>query len=131
MEDNMKKVAFGKQYKFEEVQNLVDGTKIWIESVYPEENTFLGIKKVNVITDIKGETVWALAADFRELCKAYEWKDKNKMSKLLRLLYNIQILQEVGLLEEEFNIFNQENPDLSSIDELNKTIETEMSYWEE
>lgn len=131
MENNFKKIAFGNQISFENVQRLENGTKIWIESVYPQVNTFLGIKKDNVITDLKGKTVWALAADFRELCKAYEWKDKTKMSRLLRLLYNIQILQEVGLLEEEFNIFDQENPNLVSIDELNETIETEMSYWEE
>ncbi|WP_157833807.1 hypothetical protein [Ruminiclostridium josui] len=131
MKDNMKKIAFGKQLSFEEVKSLENETFIWVESVYPVENTFLGIKKDNVITDTKGKTIWALAADFRELCKAYEWKDKSKMSRLSRLLYNIQILQEVGLLEEEFNIFDQEEPDITSIDELNEIIETEMSYWEE
>lgn len=131
MEDSMKKIAYGKQFSFEEVQGLENGTKVWIDSVYPEQNTFLGIKKDNVITDIKGNTVWALATDFRELCKAYEWKDKSKMCRLSRLLYNIQILDEVGLLEEEFSIFAEEEPDIKTIDELNETIETEMSYWEE
>lgn len=131
MEDSMKKIAFGKGLSFEEIQDLENGTKIWVDSVYPEKNTFLGIKKDNVITDTKGNTVWALAADFRELCKAYEWKDKNKMCRLSRLLYNIQILNEVGLLEEEFNIWAEEEPDINTIDELNETIETEMSYWEE
>jgi hypothetical protein len=71
-----------------------------------------------------------LAADFRELCKAYEYKDRSKMSSIMRLLFNIQILQEVGLLEEEFNIFDQENPDLNTLDEINEIIESEMSYWD-
>lgn len=131
MKDNMKKIAFGKQLSFEEVKGLENGTMIWVESVYSEGNTFLGIKGNNVITDRKGgKIVWVLTADSQDLCKAYEWKDKSKMSRLSRLLYNIQILQEVGLLEEEFNIFDQEDPDITSIDELNEIIETEMSYWE-
>ena len=62
----------GKEIPFEKVKQLNDGTQIWIESSYPERNCFLGIKSGSVIKDVDGNIKWAIAEDFKVLCKAYE-----------------------------------------------------------
>lgn len=122
--------AIGKQLNFEEVKKLPDGTQVWIESVYPTRNVFLGIKQDKVITNLEGKTRWAIAEDFKALCTAYEWIPKNKMTPLQSLLSNIKIYQEAGVLEEEFQVFMEEHPNLDSISELDDLMEIEMSYWE-
>lgn len=124
------KSAIGKQLSFEEVKKLPNGTQIWIESVYPNRNVFLGTKQDNFITNLDGKTLWAIAEDFKVLCTAYEWMPKSKMATLQRLLSNIKIYQEAGVLEEEFQVFMDEHPNLNSISELNDLMEIEMSYWE-
>lgn len=53
------------------------------------------------------------------------------MNEIKRLYKNIKILVDTNMLEEEFEVFAQENPNLDSIKELNDIIETEISYWEE
>lgn len=122
--------AIGKKLSFEEVKELSDGTHIYVESNYPERNIFIGIKQGEVITNLAGRALWAIAEDFKALCTAYEWKYKTQMNGLERLLSNIKIYQEAGVLEEEFQVFINEDPNLNSISELNELMETEMSYWE-
>lgn len=52
------------------------------------------------------------------------------MSHVSRLLKNLKIYIQTGVLEEEFEIFAQEYPELDSISELNQLMEDEMSYWD-
>lgn len=124
------KNAIGKRLNLDEVKALPDGTKVYIESSFPAEHVFLGVKDGIYIKDTDGKIRWALAADFRELCTAYEWKPKAGMNNLERLLSNIKVYQMAGVLEEEFDVFISENPEIDSISELNDLMETEMSYWE-
>jgi hypothetical protein len=53
---------------------------------------------------------------------------KNQVERLYK---NIKILVDTNMLEEEFEVFASENPDLNNIDGLNDIIEDEISYWEE
>lgn len=64
--------TIGKEIEFEKVKQLNDGTQIWVESSYPEYNYFLGIKSGSVIKDVNGNIKWAIAEDFKVLCKAYD-----------------------------------------------------------
>lgn len=124
------KKAIGRKLSFEEVQQLKDGTKIYIESKYPEEHVFLGTKEGNHITDEEGKIKWALAADFEALCIAYEWKSKGEMNNIERLFSNVKIFQAVGELDNCFETFISENENSDSISELNEFMETEMSCWD-
>lgn len=124
------KNAIGKELSFEEVKKLEDGTKVYIETVYPIEHCFLGVKDGVYIKSSDGEIKWAIAEDFKVLCKAYEWKPKKELTNLERLLSNIKIYIAAGVLEEEFAVFNSEYGDIDSISELNDIMEDEMSYWE-
>lgn len=51
------------------------------------------------------------------------------MTNIERLFHNLKIFIEAEVLDEEFAVFVQENPDLDSISKLNKIMEDEMSYW--
>lgn len=51
------------------------------------------------------------------------------MTAIERLFHNLKIFIEAEVLDEEFEVFIQENPDLNSISELNQIMEDEMSYW--
>ncbi|WP_168198241.1 hypothetical protein [Crassaminicella thermophila] len=53
------------------------------------------------------------------------------MNNIERLYKNIKILVDTNMLEEEFKVFAEENSDVTTIEELNDVIETEISYWEE
>ena len=53
------------------------------------------------------------------------------MTNLERLLRNIKVFIEAGVLDEEFAVFVEENPELHSLSELNQIMEDEISYWEE
>lgn len=50
-------------------------------------------------------------------------------SELMRLLDNLNLLIVNEVLDDNFKIFNQEEPNLDSIEELNELIESEISYW--
>jgi len=54
-----------------------------------------------------------------------------EMTNLERLLRNIKVFIEAGVLDEEFAVFVEENPELDSLSELNQIMEDEISYWEE
>jgi len=122
--------SIGKRLTFEEVKNLRNGTKVWVETNFPTPHVFLGTKQGRHIIDDDGHIRWAIARDFEVLCKAYEWRPKKGMDKLERLIGNIRILESQGMTECTFKTFIEEYPDLDSIDELNELMETEMSYWE-
>ena len=92
------KNAIGKKLTLDEVKALSNGTKVWVESKFPVQNYFLGTKQSFVITDGDGKVKWALAEDFKQLCTAYEWKQKNEMTNLERLLSNIKIYYMAGML---------------------------------
>lgn len=74
----------GKEIPFEKVKQLNDGTQIWIESTYPERNCFMGIKSGSVIKDVDGNIKWAIAEDFKVLCKAYELMESTLEEKYLQ-----------------------------------------------
>ncbi|GEM_PF-5872308 len=76
------KSDIGKQLNYDEVKELKDGTKIWIESDFPERNVFIGIKKDKVITSIDEKVKWAIGEDFKVLCKAFEWKPRFRMDEI-------------------------------------------------
>lgn len=124
------KNAIGKELNLDEIKALPNGTKVFVESKFPEEHSFIGVKQDAYITYDNGEIRWALARDFEVLCKAYEWKPKNELTPIERLFSNIKIYQNAGVLEEEFKVFATENPKVKSIEELCNIMETEMSYWE-
>jgi len=124
------KNAVGKSLSLEEVKALPDNTKIFVESKFPIEHAFLGIKEGAYIKNNDGEIRWAIAMDFEVLCKAYEWKPKSELTPIERLFSNIKIYQNAGILEEEFGVFATENPEVGTIEELCDIMETEMSYWE-
>lgn len=66
----------GNEIPFEQVMNLHDGTKVYVESIFPDENRFVGIKKANQIFMPDGK-YWVLAADYKALCKTYEYLETN------------------------------------------------------
>ena len=68
----MKFLNKGKEIPFEQVKSLEDGTKVYVESTYTEDNSFIGIKKANQIYMPDGYW-WVLDADFKALCKTYEY----------------------------------------------------------
>jgi hypothetical protein len=51
------------------------------------------------------------------------------MTNLERLFCNIKVFIEAGVLEDEFNVFIAEYPELDSIRKLNEVMETEIAYW--
>ena len=53
-------------------------------------------------------------------------KNINQVDRLYR---NIKILVEASALDQEFEVFAEENPSLNSIEGLNEIIESEISYW--
>jgi len=50
------------------------------------------------------------------------------MNQIQRLFNNIKTYIEAGVLDAEFAVFAEENPNLDSIEELNEIMESEMSY---
>jgi hypothetical protein len=54
-----------------------------------------------------------------------------EMTNIERLLRNVKVFIEAGVLDEEFAVFVEENPELDSLSELNQIMEDEISYWEE
>ena len=53
------------------------------------------------------------------------------MTDIERLFHNLKTLIEAGVLDDEFSVFIQDNPEMDSISELNEIIEEELSCWEE
>lgn len=124
------KNAIGRSLSLDEVKSLPDGAKVYNESKFPSEHSFIGIKEGSYLKYPDGNIRWTLARDYEVLCKAYEWKPKSELTPIERLLSNIKIYQNAGVLEEEFEVFAAENPGVSSIEELCDLMEDEMSYWE-
>lgn len=51
--------------------------------------------------------------------------------KLLRLLELLEIYIDTGVLKAEFEVFASDDDNIvNTIDDLIKTMETEMSYWD-
>lgn len=67
----------GRKLSLEEVIALPDGTEIYIESVFPHDYDFVGIKEESYILEPSGSQ-WVLAADFEALCTAYEILEENE-----------------------------------------------------
>lgn len=79
--DYMNFLNKGNKLSFQQIKELPDHTKIYVESVYPKENCFVGIKRGNKIyTSDETDSYWALAADFRELCIGYLYKESVKLN---------------------------------------------------
>lgn len=57
-------------------------------------------------------------------------ENNENITEIDRLLKNLKILIKAGMLEGEFAVFSDENPNVNSISELNDIIECEISYWE-
>lgn len=53
------------------------------------------------------------------------------MTNIMKLLSNIKILVEAGVLDDEFKAFSEDHPNVDSIAELNDIISDEISYWDE
>ncbi len=64
----------GIELSFEQTKELPDKTKIYVESTFPEDHSFIGIKKENKIFTPWGQ-YWILGADFKDLCSVYEYND--------------------------------------------------------
>ncbi len=67
----------GRKLSLEEVKALPDGTEVYIESAFPHDYDFVGIKEESHILEPSGSR-WALAADFEALCTAYEIIEENE-----------------------------------------------------
>lgn len=64
--------AIGKLLSYEEVMNLKNGTKIWVESDVPRRNVFLGEKVENDINNLAGQRQYSVA-DTGTVCNVYAW----------------------------------------------------------
>lgn len=64
----------GNTISLEKTKELQDGSKVYVESTFPDENSFIGIKKANQVFMPDGK-YWFLGEDFRALCKVYEYSE--------------------------------------------------------